>query len=217
MKYEGTPVKAPPATRKRMMPPTPQRGSHPLTEEMQWQAETEAQGSIWSARERTVITKMENYLDGSDDMKLDVGELELLMGQEDSEVDLRYILAHARRRCSRIFEIFRTREKSDQVASRNRWLEYQGQTVAQQERSQSDQCWTEACEGLAKRMLKCLEDSDIPEVSTGTSPVSKRTKDQCRAHRKGKPGTRRKTSYFKSSGKEKVRSSSPVRRDGMLN
>ena len=54
---------------------------------------------------------MENYLDKRDDMKLEVGELELLMGPEDSEVDLMYILTHARRRGSRIFEVFSTKEK----------------------------------------------------------------------------------------------------------
>ena len=67
MSYEGTLVKAPQATRVRMMPPTPQKGSHPLIEGMQWQAELEAQGSIWSARERNVIANMENW-DKSDDM-----------------------------------------------------------------------------------------------------------------------------------------------------
>ena len=38
-----------------MMPSTPQQGSHPLIEEKQRQAEMDAQGSIWSARERTVV------------------------------------------------------------------------------------------------------------------------------------------------------------------
>ena len=84
---------------------------------------------------------MENYLDKSDDTKLEVLKLELLMGPEDSEVDLMFFLTHARRRGSRIFEIFITKEESDRfVASRNRWLEYQGQRVALQERSQSDLC-----------------------------------------------------------------------------
>ena len=55
MNYEGTPVKAPLATRRRMMPFTPRQCSHPLIEEMQLQAEMEAHGSIWSARGRTVI------------------------------------------------------------------------------------------------------------------------------------------------------------------
>ena len=45
-------------------------------------------------------------------------------------------------------------------------MEYQGQRVAQQERSQSDLCWTEACEGIARRMLKYLEDREITKVST---------------------------------------------------
>ena len=56
---------------------------------------------------------MENYLVKSDDMKLEIDELELLMDPEDSEVDLRYISTHAGRRGSRIFEIFSTEEISD--------------------------------------------------------------------------------------------------------
>ena len=55
------------------------------------------------------------------------------MGPEDSEVSLRYMLMNARRRSSGTFEIFSTKEKIDHlVASRNHWLEYQGQRVAQQ-------------------------------------------------------------------------------------
>ena len=80
----------------------------------------EAQGSIWSDRERTVIARMENYLDKSDDMKLEIEVLELLMGPEDSELNLMSFLTHARRNGSRILEIFSTKEKSDHsVASRN--------------------------------------------------------------------------------------------------
>ena len=41
-------------------------------------------------------------------MKLEIEELELLMDPEDSEVNQRYVLTHARRRGSRIFEIFST-------------------------------------------------------------------------------------------------------------
>ena len=63
MSYEGTPVKAPPRTRRRMMPPTPQQNSNSSTDESHWQADLEAQQSIWSTRERTVIAGMENYLD----------------------------------------------------------------------------------------------------------------------------------------------------------
>ena len=57
MSYDGTPVKAPPNTRRRMMPPTPQQSSLSSFEERQWQAEMEVQESFWSARERMVIAK----------------------------------------------------------------------------------------------------------------------------------------------------------------
>ena len=115
MSYEGTPVKAPPCTRRRMRPPTPQQNSHSSADERQWQADMEAQRSIWSTRERTVIAGMENHLDRSADMKVENHELELLMDPEDSEVCLRYFLTRARRRGSRIFKIFSTKEKSDQL------------------------------------------------------------------------------------------------------
>ena len=85
------------------------------------------------------IAAMENYLDKSADVKVEIKELELLMDPEDSEVCLRKIPTHARTRGSRIFEIFSTKEKSDHlVESKNRWLEYQEKRVAQQERSQSE-------------------------------------------------------------------------------
>ena len=48
----------------------------------------EVQGSGWSARERTVIARVEDYLNKSDCLKLEIDELELLMGPEDSEVVL---------------------------------------------------------------------------------------------------------------------------------
>ena len=59
--------------------------AHASTDERPWQAELEAQRSIWSTRRRTVIAGMENYLDKSDDMKLEIEELELLMDPEDSD------------------------------------------------------------------------------------------------------------------------------------
>ena len=135
MRYEGWPVKAPRASRRKMMPPTPQQMSLSSTDESQWQAVLEAQLSIRITRERRVTAAMEKYLDEIDDMKVEIKALELLMDPEDSEVCLRYILTHARRRGIRIFEIFSTKEKIDHfVASRNRWLEYEGERVAQQER-----------------------------------------------------------------------------------
>ena len=52
----------------------------------------------WTTRDRVVIARMEQYLDRSDCMKVEVDELELLLGPEDSEVDSRYILSYARRK-----------------------------------------------------------------------------------------------------------------------
>ena len=81
---------------------------------------------------------MENYLNKSDCLKLETEELELLMGPEDSEVNLRYILTSASSRSSRIFASFITKEKSEHfVASKVRQDERQRQRVqAQEERSQ---------------------------------------------------------------------------------
>ena len=61
------------------------------------------------------------------------------MDPEDSEVCLRYILAHAKRRGNRIFGIFSTQEKTDHlVESGKGWLEHEGKRVALQERWQSE-------------------------------------------------------------------------------
>ena len=119
---------------------------------------------------------MENYLNKSDCLKLETEELELLMGAEDSEVNLRYILTSASRRGSRIFASFITKEKSEHfVASKVRQDDRQRQRVqAQEERSQrsvrddtdkGDSCWTQACEGIARRMVKYFEDSEVTKVN----------------------------------------------------
>ena len=68
------------------MPPTPQQISFSSTDESQWQADLEEQPRIWITRERWVIAAMEKYLDRSDDIKVDIEALELLMDQEDSKI-----------------------------------------------------------------------------------------------------------------------------------
>ena len=73
----------------------------------------EVHGSGWRARERTVIARKEHNLNKNDYLKLDIEELEPLIGSEDSEVYLRYKLRNASRRSSRIFEIFSTKEKRE--------------------------------------------------------------------------------------------------------
>ena len=97
------------------------------------------------------------------------------MGPEDSEVNLMHILLRASRRNKSIFEIFSTSGSDHLVASRNRWVKYQEQKNAQQERLQrrarkdgdkGDFCWTEAGDRLVRRMLKNLEDSEGTNVGT---------------------------------------------------
>ena len=121
---EGTPVKAPPASRRKIMPPTPQQSSYSSIETKQWQTEVEDQEigrnekefegqHRWNVRDRTVIARMEQYLNESDCMKLENEELELLLGPADSGVNLRDILRYASRRSGRIFEIFSSKGHLD--------------------------------------------------------------------------------------------------------
>ena len=51
MSYEGTPVKAPPASRRKIMLPTPQQSLHSTIEAMQWQTEVEDQESCSYGKE----------------------------------------------------------------------------------------------------------------------------------------------------------------------
>ena len=103
MNFDGTPLKAPSASRRRIMPPTPQQSPQPTLEGTPLRMEVEDQefGACekeyevehrWTARDREVIAKVEQYLCESDNMKVEVVELELLFGPEDSEVELWYIL-----------------------------------------------------------------------------------------------------------------------------
>ena len=52
----------------------------------------------WTAHDRTIIARMERYLNESENMKVDIEKVELLRGPKDSEVDLRYTLTNARRK-----------------------------------------------------------------------------------------------------------------------
>ena len=51
---------------------------------------------IGRAHGRTIIAKMEQYLNEGDIVKVEFEKLELLLGPEDSEVDFRCILMNAR-------------------------------------------------------------------------------------------------------------------------
>ena len=73
------------------------------------------------------------------------------MCPEDSEVNLMYILTKASRRDSNIFEIFSTRGTDQLVASRNRWVKYHEQKIAQQERLRSKRDCKEEQERMATK------------------------------------------------------------------
>ena len=51
---------------------------------------------IWSAHDRTVIARTKQYLEENLCLKVEVEELELLLGPDDSDVDFRRILEEAR-------------------------------------------------------------------------------------------------------------------------
>ena len=68
MRFEGSQVKAPPPSRRRMMLPTPLQNSCSSFEEEQELFEVEDQ--IWSARDRTVIARTKQYLEESKSLKV---------------------------------------------------------------------------------------------------------------------------------------------------
>ena len=97
VRHESSPAKAPPLSRRRMMPPAPQQSSHSPIEDGQWQIEVD---QMWNARDRTVIARTK-YLEKSLSMEVEVKELESQLDPEDSEVDFRRILEEARNKVAR--------------------------------------------------------------------------------------------------------------------
>ena len=85
MRFEGPQVKAPPQSRRRMMPPTPLQNSYSSFEEEQGHFEVEDQ--MWSAKDRTIIAKTKRYLEESKSLKMEIEELDSLLGPDDTEVD----------------------------------------------------------------------------------------------------------------------------------
>ena len=98
--------------------------------------------------------------------------------------------------------------------------EERSQRSVQDDNDRGDICWTEACEGIARRMLKYLEDSEVTKVSTREleeqvlSPHESRI-NSVRIARQARNEKRK--SCFRFSEEEKSKSSSLVRRDGMNN
>ena len=77
-----------------MRPPTPLQNSNAAFEEEQGRSVVEDQ--MWSARERTIIARTGLYLGESYSVKVEVEELEDLLGPDDVDVDFRRIPEEAR-------------------------------------------------------------------------------------------------------------------------
>ena len=65
-----------------MMPPTPLQHSYSSFEEEQGHFLVE--GQDWSARDRTVIARTKQYLEESKSLKVEVEELESLLGPDEA-------------------------------------------------------------------------------------------------------------------------------------
>ena len=141
MRYEDSPVKAPPPSRRRMTPPTPLQNSYSSfggeqehyevdsqiwrarekapwrqcssssSNERQWQLGREEQRAEWSLSERRVMGAVEDYLEGSADIQVDIEALERFIEPEDEKVCLRYILKYSTRRGSDMFKLFDTKRE----------------------------------------------------------------------------------------------------------
>ena len=85
--YDGTLVKSPPCSKKRMRTPLPQQSPFSSMEE----------GSPWSAQERAAIANMQHYVGNSDCIKLEIGQVEVhSLGSECSDVDVKRIFLKMR-------------------------------------------------------------------------------------------------------------------------
>ena len=68
--------------------------------------------------DRTGIARMEQYLNRSDSMKVEIEELYSLLGPEDWEVNLRQILRNANKKGGRIFDIFSSEGQSEHLVAK---------------------------------------------------------------------------------------------------
>ena len=99
MKYESSQVKAPPLSSRRRAPTQLQNSNFSSGEE---QGRFEAENQMWSTRERTIIARTKQYMEVRKSIKVDIEELETLLGADDIDVDFRRILEEARdeKRCA---------------------------------------------------------------------------------------------------------------------
>ena len=97
-----------------------------------WWREDEEQPTVgWRPKEKRVMDAVDDYLENCAQVKVEISRWwKVWLRPENLEVSLRYVLKHATRRDSNIFQLFDTSEKPNHfVASRRRWLESQGKMV----------------------------------------------------------------------------------------
>ena len=100
----------------------PWRQSSSSSNERQWQVGMDEQRCEWSSSERKVMRAVENYLESSADVQVDVGVLESLIEPEEGKVCLRYILKYSTRRGSSIFQFLNTSKKKDHLFCKQKTL-----------------------------------------------------------------------------------------------
>ena len=81
---------------------------------------------------------VEDYSGSCAQTMVDIEVVERLPRPENIEVSLRYVLKHATRRGSNIFQLDTSERPNHFVASRRRWLESQGRNGARQENGQNE-------------------------------------------------------------------------------
>ena len=109
-----------------MRPPTPLQNSYSSFEEEEGHFEVEDQ--MWSARDRTIIAKTKQYLEESRSLRVEIEELESLLGPERIRMwilDESWKKQGTKKICA-IYESFRTDGPSELlVVSRSRWDKHQ--------------------------------------------------------------------------------------------
>ena len=97
-----------------------------------WREDQEQLIVSWSL----VKGAVEDYLESCVRIVVDIKVVDRLLGPENLEVSLKYVLKHATRGGNNTFHLFDTSEKPNHfVASRRRWLESQGRDGARQEKA----------------------------------------------------------------------------------
>ena len=132
------------------------------------QGSYEVEGWGWSARERTIIARTKQYLERSYSVKVEVEELEDLLGPEDVNVDFKRILKEARdERGRNVFETFSSDDLSFRVAEWSRWDKYKRAPWRQDSSASASEGWWR-------------EDQEQPIV--GWSKMEKRVMDAVEDH-----------------------------------